>query len=397
MRAFVDEARLIRQLHHPNIATTFDCGNVGSTYFIAMEYVPGHTLTQHIQRCDEISATRPLHGMIPFPITIAVLIQLCDALEYAHTLRDASGKPLGIIHRDVSPANVMLSTHGIVKLIDFGIAKATSQTTQSHVGMVKGKFSYMAPEYLQGTLDYRVDLWAIGVVAHELLTNRRLFKGKNDFETIFKVRADVLEPPSRQNPDVPPVLDAIVMKALQREPAARWQSAGAIRSALAKAASDLQIVVTNEQLIEWVDWTFHQAPLEERSELSQLITLLETPRSTISRVMPIEPSMIVAVEPRAPAAPAAPARAEPVRAAARPRSVRTEPAHVEPVRSAPARSDPSRTAPAIKRPIAPETRSTSVLRVLLWLFLLLAAGSFAAWYLGYVPDALLDQLGVPRR
>jgi eukaryotic-like serine/threonine-protein kinase len=400
MRAFLDEARLVRHLRHPNIATTFDSGNVDGTCFIAMEYVPGHTLGQLILRCDEISATRPLHGIVPFPISVNILIQLCDALEYAHKLRDDSGKPLGIIHRDVSPANVILSSKGIVKLIDFGIAKATSQTVHSNVGVVKGKFSYMAPEYLKGNLDHRVDVWALGVVAHELLTNRRLFKGANDFETIYKVRADELVPPSRSNPDVPPELDTIVMTALQREPDARWQSAGAMRAALANAASELQVVVTNEQLIEWVDWTFTQASLDENSEVSELITLLETPFSTVSNVLPFEHTP----PPHQPE----PARNEPARTT----PVRTEPApepvRIEPVRTEPVRIEPD--PPAVRssrRPIhigvhpsfptRPAARTTSALRVLLMICVLLAAGAFAAWYYGYVPADVTDLLGLPTR
>jgi serine/threonine-protein kinase len=400
MRAFLDEGRLVTQLHHPNIATTFDCGTVNGTFYIAMEYVPGHTLKELVERCEQMSAARPLHGMIPFPITVAILIQLCDALEYAHTLRDAMGKPLGIIHRDISPANVILSSHGIVKLIDFGIAKATSQTVHSHVGTLKGKFSYMAPEYLKGTgmLDHRVDVWAIGVVAHELLTNRRLFKGVNDLETIYKVRADPIEPPSAQNPDVPRELDAIVIRALEREPSARWQSAGAIRAALAKAAHDLQILVTNDQLIEWVDWTFTEAPLEKRDELSQLIKLLETPRSTISKILTLESSQIVSIESLPPASASVPA--EPLRVA-RPRPEPIRPAHTRPVyaRTEPAGAASSRSTPLARTEVVParkHRRKTSALRVFLLCLVLLAAGGFALWWYGMIPDDVLDQLSIPK-
>jgi eukaryotic-like serine/threonine-protein kinase len=417
MRAFLDEGRLVSQLHHPNIATTYDCGNVDGTYYIAMEYVPGHTLFQLVQRCEEISSTRELHGIIPFPITVAILIQLCDALEYAHTLRDAAGKPLGIIHRDISPANVILSNDGIVKLIDFGIAKATSQTVHSNVGVVKGKFSYMAPEYLKGKLDFRVDLWALGVLAHELLTNRRLFKGKNDFETIYKVRADQIEPPSKDNPDVPPDLDAIVMTALQREPAARWQSAGAMRTALANAAAELQTVVTNAQLIEWVEWTFTQAPLDEQDEVSKVIKVLEMPRSTVSKVI-VEPSMVSAIDQdsqletfvdhlrRPAAAPTASVEPEPP-ASAHVERVRAAPPRVEPVQPAPARveSGPAQSAPrpSLVLPRAPVRapqrvkRKSSALRMFLMLCVLLAASASAAWYYGYMPPEVTELLHLPPR
>src|ERR1043165_4877488 len=131
---------------------------------------------------------------------------------------------------------------------------------QTQVGTVKGKFSYMAPEYLREKLDHRVDLWAVGVIAHELLSNRRLFDADDDFKVIDMVRSLEVEPPSTYNEDVPPDLDAVVMTAVQRAPTQRWQAASAMRTALANAAAELQTVVTNAQLLEWVEWTFSQKP-----------------------------------------------------------------------------------------------------------------------------------------
>jgi eukaryotic-like serine/threonine-protein kinase len=244
VRTFLDEAKLVQNLEHPNIAATLDCGKVDGTYYIAMEYVEGHTLLQLIRRCATTI------GVMPFPITVNILIQLCDALEYAHRRRDNRGKPLNIIHRDVSPQNVILSKTGIVKLIDFGIAKSKHSTVHSNAGIVKGKFGYMAPEYLDGRLDHRVDLWALGTVAHELLTNRRLFEGDDDFKIMYAVKFDEIEPPSKHNADVPHDFDVIVMTALQRDPDRRWQSAAAMRTALVNAENELQTKVTNAQLIE---------------------------------------------------------------------------------------------------------------------------------------------------
>jgi hypothetical protein len=176
-----------------------------------------------------------------------------------------------------------------VKLIDFGIAKAASSHMQTQVGTVKGKFSYMAPEYLREKLDHRVDIWAVGVIAHELLANRRLFDADDDFKVIDMVRSLEIEPPSTYNEDVPPDLDAVVMTALQRDPTQRWQSAGAMRNALANAAAELQTVVTNAQLLEWVEWTFSQKPPGEGSELSQLITILDTPSRPAVKIRPRAP------------------------------------------------------------------------------------------------------------
>jgi eukaryotic-like serine/threonine-protein kinase len=269
--AFTHEAKLARYLHHANIAQTFDFGQVDDTYFIAMELVSGPTLGQLIRQCKSTI------GVIPFPITLNILQQLCDALEYAHTCVDETGAPLGIIHRDVSPPNVVISNTGLVKLIDFGLAKAKTAHVQTQVGTVKGKFRYMAPEYLTGKLDRRVDLWALGVVAHELLTTHQLFDGETDLSVLDRVRSMAIDPPSRKNPDVPPELDAVVMTALERDPDKRWQSAAAMKTALAEVAEDLQTVVTNQQLVQWCEWAFTQEPPGDRSELSQLITLLEQP------------------------------------------------------------------------------------------------------------------------
>jgi serine/threonine protein kinase len=265
---FVHEARLASHLHHPNIAQTYDLGKVDKTYFIAMEYVPGPTLTQILKQ-SAVAA-----GPVPVPIALSILAQICEALDYAHNLCDDRGKPLGIIHRDVSPANIIVSTTGVVKLIDFGIAKAsTSDKTKS--GMVKGKFAYMAPEYVSGgQLDLRADLFGLGVIAHELLTGRRLFHARTDFDTIVMLREMPIQPPSRWNPDVPRDLDDIVLTALQRDPALRWQSAPAMRTAITNVMQAFGPRVTNQQVLEWVEWAFKQEQPKEDSGLVRVIDSL---------------------------------------------------------------------------------------------------------------------------
>src|SRR5213078_5212958 len=219
VKLFVDEARLASHLRHANVAQTYELGKVGDTFFIAMEYASGPTLAQIIRQCLEAA------GEIPLPITVNLLSQVCEALDYAHNLCDEAGRPLRIIHRDLSPANIIVTSSGIVKLIDFGIAKATISSVKTQTGFIKGKFGYIAPEYITGKFDARVDLFAVGVVAHELLAGRRLFEGKDDFETLHNIREMNLHPPSHDNPHVTPDLDDIVMTALQRDPATRWQSA----------------------------------------------------------------------------------------------------------------------------------------------------------------------------
>jgi eukaryotic-like serine/threonine-protein kinase len=272
VRSFIHEARLVGHLKHTNIAQTYDFGKVGETYFIAMELVPGPTVGQLIRQC------KATVGIIPFPITLNILCQVCDALAYAHSLQDEAGKPLGLIHRDVSPPNIIISNTGTVKLIDFGVAKLARSSQQTMVGTVKGKFSYMAPEYLNGQLDSRVDLWALGAVAYELLTSRTLFDAPDDLGVLEKVRRGPIPPPSRFNTDVPRDLDAVVLTALERNPAHRWQTAGAMRVALANVASEVKNMVSNAHMIQWIEWAFTQTPGGgERDGVSQLITLLEKP------------------------------------------------------------------------------------------------------------------------
>jgi serine/threonine-protein kinase len=268
--AFVDEARLACYLRHPNIAQIFDFGKLDGIYYIAFEFVPGPTLQQLFRQCIV-----NVGSAIPIPVVVNIACQMCDALDYAHNLRDENGKALGIIHRDVSPPNLIVSNNGLLKLIDFGLAKAKRSSTQTQAGVIKGKLSYVAPEYLEGKLDIKADLWAVGVIVHELLVARRLFDADDDFKTLERVRAMRIKPPSRLNPEVPSDLDDIVLTALQRDPAARWQSAAAMRTALANVAKQTR-EVTNVQVISWIEWAFEQ---QERvtDSVSSLIQILDKP------------------------------------------------------------------------------------------------------------------------
>ncbi len=247
VRAFVREARLASYLRHANVAQTYELGKVDDTYFIAMELIEGRSLRDVLRRCASLDKVMPVSH------SLNVLNQICDALDYAHNLRDEAGTPLGIIHRDVSPSNVIVSAEGVVKLIDFGIAKASAAGMQTMSGTIKGKYGYMAPEYLGGMLDARADLFALGVIAHELLTNRPLFTTGDDIDTLQRVRSMVILPPSRKNPAVPPEIDDIVMTALERDPDRRWHNATALRTALTTLTQRLGLMVTNQEVVAWLD------------------------------------------------------------------------------------------------------------------------------------------------
>lgn len=264
---FLDEARLLRYLQHPNIATTFESGRVFGTYFIAMEYVRGPTLKELVEQCSRTT------GSVPQPITLNLAAQLCDALDHAHNRCDENGKPLGIIHRDVTPANIIVSEQGTLKLIDFGLAKAKNTTEQTAVGVIKGKFAYVAPEYTKGTLDHRADLWAVGIIMYELLTSRRLFDGADAFETMTRVREMPIPRPSLANPKVLPALDEIVMTALERDPTRRWGSAAAMRDRIRAVIAQPSNATDNRAVAEWVNWVF----VQKRGRPPQLTPMMPLP------------------------------------------------------------------------------------------------------------------------
>ncbi len=275
-RAFLEEAKLASRLHHANIAQAFDCGVIDDTYFIAMELVPGPTVKQLLIHC------RHAAGPIPVPIVIEILIQLCEALDYAHTLTDDRGEPISIIHRDVSPSNVIVSAAGVVKLIDFGIAKAATSSARTRAGVIKGKFGYLAPEYLDGHLDLRVDLFGLGVVAHEMLSGRRLFPG-NDYETLKAVRERPIPRPSQNNANVTADLDDIVLTALQRDPDRRWQSARAMQVALRNASRQFGAGVSHRQIRDWIEWAFARNP-RPNSDVSRVVHAIEAePSARVAR------------------------------------------------------------------------------------------------------------------
>ncbi|HVK82603.1 MAG TPA: serine/threonine-protein kinase [Kofleriaceae bacterium] len=280
---FLDEARVLKLLKHANVAETYDSGRVFGTYFIAMEYVAGPTLQDLVKHAGKTV------GAIPQAITLNLAIQLCDALDYIHTLTDEKGEPLGIVHRDVTPANILLSDSGFLKLIDFGFAKAAISTEHTGKGIIKGKFGYVAPEYLGGALpDHRADLWAVGIILYELLTSRRLFDGADAYETTTRVRSMPIPRPSLANPRVIPELDEIVRHALERDPAKRWQSAAEMRAALVQATGELGTAIEHKVVAEWTEWAMRQEPGKEVSGVSHLHDLLGTPRPKLKHLQTSE-------------------------------------------------------------------------------------------------------------
>jgi serine/threonine protein kinase len=217
---FLDEARLSAALSHSNVVQVFDIGVGDDTYFIVMEYVDGANLKSVIEHRKQLGK--------PLPLEIACLITLrtCEGLAYAHEALDALGQPLGIVHRDVSPPNVLITRHGEVKVVDFGLAKANSQLEASQPGIIKGKFSYLSPEAALGEeVDQRTDIFATGIILWEMITGTRLFLGETDLGTVRQVQAARVPPLGQYVRDVPPALQHIMGQALARDPRARYQTA----------------------------------------------------------------------------------------------------------------------------------------------------------------------------
>jgi serine/threonine protein kinase len=226
---FLDEARLSAQLTHSNCVQVFDIGVGDNAFFIVMEFVDGANLKTIIEYLKK-------HGR-DFPVEAAVYIslELCKGLAYAHELTDSNGVPLHIVHRDMSPPNVLITKNGEVKIVDFGLAKANSQLEKSEPGIIKGKFSYLSPEAAMAQeVDARTDVFAVGIILWELLSGQRLFLGETDFQTVKKVQASVIPSISQINKRVSPELERIINRALAREPAQRYQSARGLGMELSK-------------------------------------------------------------------------------------------------------------------------------------------------------------------
>ncbi len=224
---FLDEARLAASLNHQNVAQVFEVGEDGGIHYLAMEYVHGQDLRAVLAKAGS-AGTR-----IPLELALTVVAGAAAGLHHAHERRGPDGVPLGIVHRDVSPSNIMIGYDGAVKLLDFGIAKATARSVETQSGIIKGKFAYMAPEQCRGRdVDRRSDVFSLGIILYEVSTQHRCFRADSDFDTMHRiVTGDVIRP-SRLVQGYPPALEAIVMKALASDPAQRYQSSGLLLEAL---------------------------------------------------------------------------------------------------------------------------------------------------------------------
>jgi len=248
---FEREARVVSRLSHAGIVQVYEFGEIQGEYYLAMEYVEGRDVSAIIRA-----------GGASAPIAALVCRDVCRALGYAHALRDEDGKPLRILHRDVSPSNIIVSYDGSVKLLDFGIAKAFADPRDKRTvkGTIRGKFGYIAPEVIEGIdPDARADLFSVGVVLHETLSGKRLFRGASDLETLSLVRRSEIPRPSALNPHVPAALDEICMRALARQRDERYSSGDEMADALDEVVLELRF--GPKQVAEVVERLFPRAGL----------------------------------------------------------------------------------------------------------------------------------------
>ncbi|MCS6798199.1 MAG: serine/threonine protein kinase [Myxococcota bacterium] len=269
MAMFLDEARLGARLSHANIVSVFDIGAADNTYFLVMEYVDGCNLKAVME------SLRRQGRRFGVKEALFIAIEVCRALAYAHELTDEHGRPLGIVHRDISPPNILLSKRGEVKVTDFGLAKASTQLEKTDPGVVKGKFSYLSPEAASGgPVDHRTDLFALGILLWEMLAGRRLFLGETDYQTVKLVQNAHVPSLSRLNPDVDAELEGLVGTALRRDPAQRYQSATDMGDALASYLFSHKLKVTSFDIAALVRETLEHAgprPVQPQSIIDRLI------------------------------------------------------------------------------------------------------------------------------
>ena len=282
VRMFLDEARLALCLSHPNIVQSQRLGVFEGRHGIVMEFLEGQPFHQVLKRACETE------GGMNLEIVAQIAIAALDGLHHAHELKDVVGNDLGIVHRDISPQNLFISYDGAVKLLDFGIAKNGMQDGRTRTGLLKGKVSYMAPEQARGEeLDRRADLWSLGVVLWEAVTGSRLFRAANEAATLNLTLSEAVSPPSSRRPDLPPELETILMRALQRSPSERYATAAAMRD-------DLETWLSNRELLpsasvaQLMSRLFGKEMREQRQQLQGLLQALPEPLGE-SGVTPIAP------------------------------------------------------------------------------------------------------------
>ena len=249
IKMFTREARVAALLQHPNVVQIFDYGKIDNAYFIAMEYIDGKNLGEILSA---------LKQGLPFDKAVFIISQICKGLDYSHTKQDENtGEPFHIVHRDISPQNLLVSYQGEVKISDFGISKARSEPSLTQAGVVKGKMAYLSPEQALGEpIDHRADIYALGLVFYETLTGKRVYTFKNDIEAIRTIPIMDIKPVSTSVPDIPEELNRIVMKCLEKQKDNRYQSASAVNADLLKFKKEQKLTFDASDLADFMKKEF---------------------------------------------------------------------------------------------------------------------------------------------
>ncbi len=284
-----DEARIAALIHHPNVVAVVDIGTQGESPYIVMDYVEGPSFATLCKRSRE---------NLPLDLVLTVMVDTLEGLHAAHTLTDEDGEPLHLVHRDVSPQNVLVGVDGVARITDFGIAKAESRISSTQPGTRKGKLQFMSPEQIKdaGKIDLRTDIWAAGVVLYGLLTGEHLFRDENDAATVHNVISKEVPAPSSRGPKIPDAFDAIVLRAVDRDQSKRFDSALEMADALRKAATQANLLGSRQGVARWVTTTFaeelelrrgairdvarRRSGASELRDYSQVIVLPSLPSST---------------------------------------------------------------------------------------------------------------------
>jgi tetratricopeptide (TPR) repeat protein len=253
LSSFIDEAKLAALLHHQNIVQIYDFGTMENSYFIAMEYLFGKDLRYIFSKSQEKNL--PLSN----EHALYIMTRICSGLDYAHSLKDFQGKPLNIIHRDISPQNIIVTYEGEIKIVDFGIAKAASQSTITQFGMIKGKIAYMSPEQASGQpIDYRSDIFSTGIILYEMVTGKRMFTGPDTLQILAKVSRAEFEPPEVARSGLPTKVYKILNRALMKEPEDRYQSCGEMLADLEECMFQLSLRPTARGISQYMKELFKE-------------------------------------------------------------------------------------------------------------------------------------------
>ncbi len=287
VQMFLDEARLAAALNHQNVAQVFEVGEDGGIHYLAMEYVHGQDLRALLAKAGS-QGTR-----VPLELALAVITGAAAGLNHAHERRGQDGVPLGIVHRDVSPSNIMVGYDGSVKLLDFGIAKATQRSVETQSGIIKGKFAYMAPEQCRGRdVDRRSDVFSLGIILYEITTQHRCFRADSDFDTMHRIVTGDVVRPTRLIQGYPQALEAVVMKALSVDPQQRYQSAGALLEALESFAVSSRMSLSTMSLGRFMrdmfgdltePWLTQQGRQTQQPQLPRESTISNTNGSDVNQ------------------------------------------------------------------------------------------------------------------